>query len=794
MNNAVAKLEHKLASLVGMLNRGSDWQAVPEVVMLTFIEVTDLLREQNKAIREMSVEIRQLKRLSKDRDGGPGLPPDDSDAASVSSAGAAAAADAGIMDQLTELQRQSNSRHRHSRSRAAIADSKGSSSDSNSPTGRAGGAAAATAAAAAAAAAAAGGDGGILSNSGTSKKKPKSKGVRFAEEDDVHVYTMSLADFQMETKEEGGDDAEAGSGGSGRKRRSKSKKSNKELVFVFENGDGTISIGDNKGNVLAGSETASETGSTSSTASGSRKSKAKKSVKFRDDDDVQVIYDAATMDAQHLAAGADGGAQTRARFPSHRAQRNRVYTPHVIAPTRRVAQCPPPLSPPPPPTTTRTHRPPPSQGAAGKGEPPRASADMAEHLNRILENVLEASPINAPGSPGSKAGLPKTAGGGGGGASDAASSEPPPPPTAAEAAAAAAADGDAASAAGSRSGGGGAKPVKLPGGKRLLRVFMRRRKDPKAGSGGGADGAASVGGGSSVGGSSYGGSSYGGGSDGGSTGEASDEGEDSGDEGDISPELAALIGALASTGGSSGSGGGGGGSDLGASGSGGSGGSGGSMRPADVETRITLLQRRDRSSVCKTTAVTSLQYSLGTTVKFLFVSLLVLALFQTVPLLASVLPSRASAMTLSTTPPLQIKLCHKDQLAPLGAPPPPLVFSIPVLCGTVCLVVDENGKSHAMRDSCPPLGSPISATGVVDSEIGVIEDLRFGTRFYLSSGAPRGRLCPGGTAPRALRWLASRWMQAARVSPQLETYELTEDEDGWLCAAVPAPSALLRDR
>jgi hypothetical protein len=34
-----SKLDHKLASLVGMLNRSSDWQAVPEIIMLTFIEV-----------------------------------------------------------------------------------------------------------------------------------------------------------------------------------------------------------------------------------------------------------------------------------------------------------------------------------------------------------------------------------------------------------------------------------------------------------------------------------------------------------------------------------------------------------------------------------------------------------------------------------------------------------------------------------------------------------------------------------------------------------------------------------
>jgi hypothetical protein len=36
----VARLEHKLASVVGMLNRSGEWKQVPEVVMLTLIEVS----------------------------------------------------------------------------------------------------------------------------------------------------------------------------------------------------------------------------------------------------------------------------------------------------------------------------------------------------------------------------------------------------------------------------------------------------------------------------------------------------------------------------------------------------------------------------------------------------------------------------------------------------------------------------------------------------------------------------------------------------------------------------------
>ena len=39
MSYATEKLDHKLASLLGMLNRGNDWSEVPEVIMLTFIEV-----------------------------------------------------------------------------------------------------------------------------------------------------------------------------------------------------------------------------------------------------------------------------------------------------------------------------------------------------------------------------------------------------------------------------------------------------------------------------------------------------------------------------------------------------------------------------------------------------------------------------------------------------------------------------------------------------------------------------------------------------------------------------------
>lgn len=49
---------------------------------------------------------------------------------------------------------------------------------------------------------------------------------------------------------------------------------------------------------------------------------------------------------------------------------------------------------------------------------------------------------------------------------------------------------------------------------------------------------------------------------------------------------------------------------------------------------------------------------------------------------------------------------------------PPHLFQIPAPGGTVCLIVDERGSLHAVRDSCPPLGLPISESGIVDTQVG----------------------------------------------------------------------------
>lgn len=50
--------------------------------------------------------------------------------------------------------------------------------------------------------------------------------------------------------------------------------------------------------------------------------------------------------------------------------------------------------------------------------------------------------------------------------------------------------------------------------------------------------------------------------------------------------------------------------------------------------------------------------------------------------------------------------------------PPPHLFCIPAPGGDICLVVDEKGAYHAVRDACPPLGVPLSQTAVVDTQVG----------------------------------------------------------------------------
>lgn len=49
--------------------------------------------------------------------------------------------------------------------------------------------------------------------------------------------------------------------------------------------------------------------------------------------------------------------------------------------------------------------------------------------------------------------------------------------------------------------------------------------------------------------------------------------------------------------------------------------------------------------------------------------------------------------------------------------PPPHLFRVPAPGGDICLIVDEKGGYHAVRDAFPPLGLPVSETGVVDSEV-----------------------------------------------------------------------------
>lgn len=49
--------------------------------------------------------------------------------------------------------------------------------------------------------------------------------------------------------------------------------------------------------------------------------------------------------------------------------------------------------------------------------------------------------------------------------------------------------------------------------------------------------------------------------------------------------------------------------------------------------------------------------------------------------------------------------------------PPPHLFRLTAPGGDVCLIVDENGAYHAVRDTFPPLGFPVSETGVVDTQV-----------------------------------------------------------------------------
>lgn len=160
--------------------------------------------------------------------------------------------------------------------------------------------------------------------------------------------------------------------------------------------------------------------------------------------------------------------------------------------------------------------------------------------------------------------------------------------------------------------------------------------------------------------------------------------------------------------------------------------------------------------------------------------------------------ARYTVWALVSTSQVGVKIMHKSILPS----PPPWVLSVPVLCGNMCLIADENFNYYACKDSCPPLGAPISATGVVDSEVKVIEDTRFGTRFYLDGGRIRGRLCPGGgTSLPGVGWLASKWLnlrhrdtKSREEASTLETCPVTLDDEGWLWISVDARSSLLGDQ
>ncbi|CAM9442684.1 unnamed protein product [Pylaiella littoralis] len=103
-----------------------------------------------------------------------------------------------------------------------------------------------------------------------------------------------------------------------------------------------------------------------------------------------------------------------------------------------------------------------------------------------------------------------------------------------------------------------------------------------------------------------------------------------------------------------------------------------------------------------------------------------------------------------------------DQPTPLV--PPPHLFCIPAPGGDICLVVDEQGGYHAVRDVCPPLGVPVSQTGVVDSQVGAIGDSLLGTRFHLNDGTVRGPWCPGGGTAGPLLLRLARHRRYARLA------------------------------
>lgn len=127
---------------------------------------------------------------------------------------------------------------------------------------------------------------------------------------------------------------------------------------------------------------------------------------------------------------------------------------------------------------------------------------------------------------------------------------------------------------------------------------------------------------------------------------------------------------------------------------------------------------------------------------------------------------------------------------------PPHLFALPAPGGPICLVVDENQHYHAIRDSCPPLGMPISEWGVVDTQVNVIEDMLFGNRFNLADGSLRGRWCPGGSAgpllraARILRGAARPLQRRREQSRSLEVFPTQVEDDGSLTVTLPNSSAV----
>mmetsp|Transcript_7939 Transcript_7939/g.12029 ORF Transcript_7939/g.12029 Transcript_7939/m.12029 type:complete len:445 (+) Transcript_7939:205-1539(+) len=324
MNNSIDKLDQKLAGLVGMLNRGEVWSTVPEVVMLAFIEATDLLREQNLALKEMGLEINRLKMQDKMQN------PVSTTAEKIylNRRGG----DPNILDQLSSLQRITNSRQKSNNFRADIVNSKNSElglnaevlypglvdekfkNDDPSPTKESeylntnrmaersaifGKVENPVEVCMEEKARSPTKERGILGVK-RGKDTTKSKGVRFAEEDDVHVYTAA-SDCSLD-----------------RRRRGKSgKDSDKELVFVFENESGKCE----------GEDCAEDDQERGLRSSFEQVKKSKKSVQFNAEDDVRVIYDC--FDSSESPGSVDRRALDSQLMVEESSERERMFNDYL---------------------------------------------------------------------------------------------------------------------------------------------------------------------------------------------------------------------------------------------------------------------------------------------------------------------------------------------------------------------------------------------------------------------------------------------------------------------------------